>query len=456
MLAQLVAAIPDAHTDEDGIFAIVFNIEAGQLETVYLANQLLLEDMFITTASLQALQRHGEEYGVPMKDGTYATGTLLFTGDGGTYVPVNTEVGYDPGNGLDVVFFNTTSDGTIPNPGVPTAPVAADGGTGGTLGAGLYEFAVTFETASGETLLGAISNALNIAASHKITLTGIPVGGTGTTARNLYQRINGGAWTKITTATIVAALNDNVTTTVTLGNVAQTLGGADPQVDTAHGVTVNAIAQETGVDSNAGIGTVTVLTQAPATLTAVTNPTAFTGGTEQEDTETYRQRLLQWVQNPQTGSASDLQSWAEAVAGVETATVFPNTPSPGEVTVLIAGPDGAVPDASVITAAENALAEQDLANVTIVVGTFTAIPTNVTVDVTTSGTYTLADVTASVQQAITDYINSLAIGGTLYISGIVDSVFGLPGIADVVVTSPASNQTTASNSKRTPGTITVT
>src|SRR4029077_12034053 len=82
MLTQLLAAIPDAHTDEDGLISIIYSIEAGQLETLYLANQLLLEDMYITTASLEALQRHGEEYGIPLKDGTYAEGTLMFTGDG--------------------------------------------------------------------------------------------------------------------------------------------------------------------------------------------------------------------------------------------------------------------------------------------------------------------------------------------------------------------------------------
>jgi uncharacterized phage protein gp47/JayE len=454
MLAQLTAAIPDAHTDEDGLFAIIFNVEAGQLETVYLANQLLLEDMFITTASQQALQRHGEEYGVPMKDGTYSTGTLMFTGDGATYVPVGTEVGYDPGNGLDVVYFNTTSDGTIPNPGTPTAPTAADAGAG-TMAAGLYEFAVSFQTASGETLIGPASNALSIALNHNITVSNIPVGGAGTTARNLYMRINGGAWQKVITAAVVTALNNNTTTSVTISG-GGSYAGSEPQIDTAHSVTVNGIAQETGVIGNTAIGTVTVLTNAPASLTAVTNPTAFAGGSDPEDTDTYRQRLLQWVQNPQTGSAADLKSWAEAVAGVESATVFPNTPTAGEVTIRISGPGGTVPDSTVINNVLAALQIQDLANVILHVASFTPVSTNVTVDVTTSGTYTLTDVTVSVQQAISAYINSLPVGGTLYLAGIVDAVFGLAGIADVVVTTPATNQTTAADSKRTPGTITVT
>jgi len=457
MLSQLVGAIPDAHTAEDGIISIIYNIEAGQLETLYLANQLLLEDMFITTASNQALQRHGEEYGVPMKDGTYAQGNLLFSGDGGTYVPVGTEVGYDPGNGLPVIYFNTTSDGTVPNPGIPTAPTAVDGGaSGGTLPAGLYEYAVSFSTGAGESLIGPPSAAVAVGNNHYVSLNNVPLGGPGTISRNLYERFNGGAWRKVTTGSVVGALQNNTATTLTTGSGAQTYGGPEPQVDTAKGIIVSGMAQEAGAEGNAQVGTITVLTNAPSALTAVTNSTAFVGGTEPEDTEVYRQRLLQWVQNPQTGSASDLESWAEAVAGVETATVFPNTPAPGSVTVRISGPNGSVPDANTIAAVQAALVAQDLANVTIVVTAFTSVSTDVTVDVTTSGTYTLADVTTSVQTAITNYINSLAVGGTLYISGIIDVVVGLPGIQDVTVTVPTSNQTTPADSKRAPGTITVT
>ena len=60
------------------------------------------------------------------------------------------------------------------------------------------------------------------------------------------------------------------------------------------------------------------------------------------------------------------------------------------------------------------------------------------------------------QQAISDYISGLGTGETLYVAGIIDATFGLGGVADVVVTTPSSNQTTAAGSKRTVGTITVT
>lgn len=450
MLALLVSSIPDAYIGEDGNWRITFEIQAGQLENLFLANQLLLEDMFITTASYTALLRHGEQYQVAPKGGTLSTGTLTFEGDGGTYVPIGAEAAYDPGGGLDPIFFVTTIDGTISNPGVPGAPVASVVASAGNLN-GLYEYGVTFQTATGETLMSAISNAVS-PVNQQATMS-VPIGGPGTINRLLYRRKNGiGDFRQLT------ALGDNVATTYgdNITDAAVAANPLAPTVDTAHQISLAAAASTPGADGNVAAGVVNVLSDAPSTLTSVFNPVPFVGGSEPEDTEEYRTRLLEWIRNPQTGSPSDLQAIAESVEGVESATVFPNEPTNGTVTVRISGPGGSIPDATVQANVLSALQDFDIANITVYVSAFTAVPTDVTVDVTVSGTYVLADVTPSVQTAITNYINSLSVGETLRISGIVDAVFGLSGIDDVVVTVPTTNQATAADSKLTPGTITVT
>src|SRR6516225_1013299 len=107
MIANLIAAIPDAYTGDDGVATILQTIQAGQLENLYMAHQILLEDIFIQTASYQALLRHGDQFGLPPNLGTQSIGTLQFEGDGGTYIPIGSEVAYDPGNGLDVIYFAT-------------------------------------------------------------------------------------------------------------------------------------------------------------------------------------------------------------------------------------------------------------------------------------------------------------------------------------------------------------
>ena len=454
MLAQLQAAISDAYVGEDGVMRILFEIEAVQLETLSLANQILLEDMFVQTASLTALRLHGQQYGIALREGTLSQGQVRFTGDAGTYIPLGTTVVYDPGTGLGIIFFQVTEDGVIPNPGSPTAPGAAVGAATGMTGD--YEYAVTFVTSGGETFQGPDSAVVSVS-NQKVNLTSIPVGGPGTISRRIYRQKGGtGDYYR------VAEIADNTTTTYTdsMSDAVAATQPVSPFEDTSNSILLNAQSQTPGSETNVAPNTINVVSDAPGGITSVTNPAAFTGGGDQEGSESFRQRILAFVRAPQTGSAGDLKVWAEDVQGVESATVFENdnlgTATPGHVTVRISGPGGSLPDATVQNNVLAALESHGLANITYHVGTFTAVPTNVTVDVTTDGTYSLGDVTPGVQQAIIDYINSLAVGGTLYLSGIVDAVFGIAGVVDVVVTTPASNQTTTATQKRTAGVITVT
>lgn len=109
------------------------------------------------------------------------------------------------------------------------------------------------------------------------------------------------------------------------------------------------------------------------------------------------------------------------------------------------------------TVVSNVLAElqsHDLANITILVGTFTPHVYSPTVDVTTASGYSLADVTPSVQAAVTDYINGLDVGSTVYAAGIIAAVFNLPGVINATTT--FTDSTAAATEKPTAGTVTVT
>jgi uncharacterized phage protein gp47/JayE len=455
ILAAWEARIPGVNTGPDSIINIDAQVFAEIAEGLFLQAQLVHNDIFIQSASALALQRYGEEFGRPQLGGTLATGNVRFEGAGGTYIPAGTQVGAPRPSEDDELVYETTVAAVIPTPGIPTAPVASDGGTGGTL-SGTYEYVVTFTTAEGETTAGPVSNAITVAATHKVSLASIPIGGAGTLHRRIYRRLNGGAW-----GLLVEILNN--TTTTYLDNITTT-APTPPAQSTAERVTVAVQATDVGVEYNADIGTVVDLVGDPGSgivsgLAGVSNVAAFTGGSDDEDIEDFRQALIEWVRAPMSGATADLVAWAETVPGVESATAFPNVnlagaAAPGTVTVRISGPGGTVPDSSVVTAVQAELAAHDLANITILVGTFTPHTVNVTVDVTTSGTYTLADVTPSVQAAISDYINGLDVGSTVYAAGIIADVFFLPGIQNVTTT--FTDTTVAATEKPVSGTITVT
>lgn len=444
--------IPDAYMGEDGVLFIILSVVAGVVESIFLANDVLKDDQFVQTASEEALDRKGDEYGFPRQAGTTSVGTVLFSGDGGTVIPVGTEVAYDPGAGADYLYFKTTDLATIPNPGAPAAPTVAVNATAGNLN-GIYEYVVTFVTAAGETLPGAESLGIN-PVSQQVNLTAIPLGGPGTTARRIYRQKNGGVYN------LVATLADNTTVVFTDNVTDAAVGGNPPALSTAQSVSAPAASEDPGFDYNVGPAAITVLTDAPDGVTTVTNTLPFTGGTDTEATEDFRIRLLDAIRAPETGSAADLESWAEAVTGVDSATVFQNdnmgVATPGHTTIRISGPAGTIPPQSVLDAVSAVLVQRDIANITLHVGTFTSTVTPVTVATTLAAGYTLAGVTASVQAAVAAYINGLPVGATLRISGIISAVFGLPGILDVTVTTPSTNQATGATSKRVAGVITVT
>lgn len=452
VLAAWATRIPDMELGEDSIARIWTEVFANTVEGLYLGQQLLHDDMFIQTANALALARFGEMFGRPQQPGALATGSVRFDGAGGTYVAQGTAVASPRPAVGDALIFETTEDGTIPDPGVPDAPTLADHGADANPAAGTYEYAITFLTDGGETELGTVSDPLIKGNAHSIDLSDISVGGPGTTGRNIYRRVDGGDWG------LVDTLADNVTTVYNDANAATTT--APPDTSTAERITLTAQASDVGVDYNVAIGAITDLQDVNPGLSGVTNTVAFTGGDDEEDIETFRTELLKRVRAPQSGSKADLESWATDVDGVESATAFPNVDlagaaAPGTVTVRISGPNGAIPDAGTVTAVQDYLDSKDLANITILVGTFTGVPVDVDVTIDLASGYTTADVEAQVTQAITDYLNSVPVGGTVYLAGIFHAVFGLAGVETLTITDPATDTVLADDEKATPGTITV-
>lgn len=452
VLAAWVARIPDVGVAEGTIIRLWTEVFANTGSGFFLGLQLLHDDLFVQTMSALALQREGEELGRSQKAGVLATGSVTFDGAGGTFVGSGSQVGAPRPSLGDTLVFETTEDGTIPDPGVPTAPTTVDSGVAGNP-TGTLEYAVTFTTAEGETSLGASSIPLVVAGS-QVDLSDVPLGGAGTTGRNVYRSENGGSFQ------FVATLADNSTTDY-VDNVADgALGGTPPAVSTAERVTVTAQATDTGVDYDVAVGAISVLVSVDGDVTGVTNSAAFTGGEDIEAIEDFRQALLQWKQNPQSGSADDLVAWATLIDGIDSAAVFKNVnlagaAELGSVVVRVSGVDATVPGADLVAQVQTYLDSKDLANITIYVGTFDPVAVDSTVAVTLSSGYVLADVIDSVSAAISDYVNSVAIGDTVYVSGIIHAVFTLPGVDTVTVSVPAADVTTTTTEKAVAGTIAV-
>ena len=104
-------------------------------------------------------------------------------------------------DGLD--FLEIAQDAPLSPPGAPTPALAA----GTELGVGIYQYAVTFVTANGETTPGTQAEITTTFGNQRVQLSSIPIGPSGTTARRIYRSAVGGGQKKL-----VATISDNVTT----------------------------------------------------------------------------------------------------------------------------------------------------------------------------------------------------------------------------------------------------
>ena len=100
---------------------------------------------------------------------------------------------------------------------------------------------------------------------------------------------------------------------------------------------------QTGIVGNVIAGTVIFKLSQLSGVTAVTNPEAITGGTEEEDDDSLRARIVSLDQSQSVsyvGSVADYKRWSLEVPGVGGVTVIPAQDDSGLVTLVITDSNG--------------------------------------------------------------------------------------------------------------------
>ncbi len=115
---------------------------------------------------------------------------------------------------------------TLPAPTAPTLALAAGSG----LGIGTYIYQVTFVNVLGETIGGTSASITTTSGNQQVTLTAIPTGPGGVSARKIYRTAVGGS---AGTEKLVTTIADNTTTTYTDSTADGSLGTSVPGLNTA-------------------------------------------------------------------------------------------------------------------------------------------------------------------------------------------------------------------------------
>lgn len=208
---------------------------------------------------------------------------------------------------------------------------------------------------------------------------------------------------------------------------------------TAHagGVSVPVTAVDEGIASNLSAGTITGVIGNLEGILTVTNPAPTDYGFDAESDEEFAYRFLRNRQNEATsGNAAHYRKWATEVAGILDAYVIPvwNGPNTVKVIVLSANRDAPSPEKiqevkDYINSIRPVFGDADPVTVEAAV----EIPINIVATVELDEGVAIEDVQADYEQAMQDYLDTLAFGAvdTARVVRLENALLDVIGIIDI-------------------------
>lgn len=193
-------------------------------------------------------------------------------------------------------------------------------------------------------------------------------------------------------------------------------------------------AQNAGIQGNVAAGSITTISTAIQYVDTVTNALAFDNGVNQESDSAVQARFQIYVSGLRAAIKAAVES---AISGVQQDIQYQivenqtlgGLSQPGYFYVVISPYTDALKNA--VYSAINAIRGLSIA---FDVFGATSLTANVTATITASAGYTLSDVEAAVQTAISNFIKSIPLGGTLEWTQIFSVIWGVAGVATVANT----------------------
>ena len=215
-------------------------------------------------------------------------------------------------------------------------------------------------------------------------------------------------------------------------------------------------ALEPGRSGNAAAGTIRILTACPVGITGCTNPAPFTGGSDQEDDESLRSRILESYQRlPNGANAAFYEQEALSFPEVAAASVVPRPRGVGTVDVVIATAAG-LPDSELLEEVESHLEAKREIAVELQVKAPTAKQMDVTVQVAARAGADSAAVIQAVKSAIQTWFDGKLLGQSVLRAKLGDIIYEVEGVENYAITAPAADVAVDVDELPRLGTLTVT
>lgn len=204
-------------------------------------------------------------------------------------------------------------------------------------------------------------------------------------------------------------------------------------------IDVPAKALETGISGNAAPGTVTILTSCPVGITGCTNPGAFAGGSDFEDDDSLRERILESYRRlPNGANAAFYEETAMRHTGVVSASAVGRARGIGTVDVYVATAAGA-PDAALLAEVqENLQAKREIA-VNVEVLSPTERTVNVSIELQVKNAAEFRTTQSAVESAVRGYFTGKLLGLPVHLAEIGNLVYAVDGVENYHILAPAAD-----------------
>ena len=202
---------------------------------------------------------------------------------------------------------------------------------------------------------------------------------------------------------------------------------------------VMAEALEPGRSGNAAAGTIRILTACPVGITGCTNPAPFTGGSDQEDDESLRGRILESYQRlPNGANAAWYEQTAMSHSGVAAAKAVGKARGIGTVDVYIATEAG-LPGAELLQEVQADLQERREIAVDVDVLAPEAEEVDITAELAVREEVEFSAVKSAVEQALTGFFSGRRLGKAVLLAELGDLIYHVDGVENYRLLAPSAD-----------------
>ena len=221
-------------------------------------------------------------------------------------------------------------------------------------------------------------------------------------------------------------------------------------------VDVPAEALEAGRTGNAAAGAIQILTACPVGITGCTNPSPFTGGSDQEDDESLRQRILESYQRlPNGANAAWYEQTAMSHTGVAAARAVGRARGIGTVDVYIATEAG-LPGADLLAEVQADLQERREIAVDVQAKSPEAEEVDVTAEIAVRDGMDFSAVKTAVGQTLANFFSGRRLGRAVLLAELGDLIYHVDGVENYRLLAPTADLPADDTALPMLGTVTVT